>query len=333
MIWLLACTPEPAHLADSEAVLTFLAGQTGDEYRALADNAAKLATDSTTYCTSLDDLGAPRTSWLGSRAPLKRAEVVQFGPMVEYPLRLKPKLDDWPVIEDAVEELIAGEDDLSVEAFGARGTAVRGLPVAEYLLWTDAEWTTRRCEALEGVTGDIVVSADQLVAAWDDEWSWRLTEPDAWPDDAYDSRQEVVDEWVNRMGFTVENIRATKLGKPVGDSSGGEPQPDTLESRYSGTSLTDARNALAGVHAVWAGDPGIRDLVQDRDVASNIDALFGEAIEKLAAVPDPLEDTITSNPEAVAAAQALLLDLQVAIQVDLASALSVTITFNDNDGD
>ena len=68
-------------------------------------------------------------------------------------------------------------------------------------------------------------------------------------------------------------------------------------------------------------------------MVEDIDALLSTSATRLAEVPDPLEQTISLEPELVVRAQEALLALQVAIQVDLAQALGVTITFNDNDGD
>ena len=294
---------------------------------------------------STDTLESARAAWWSAREPWKRAEVIQFGPVVEYPDRLGPKLDDWPVNADGVEELIAGEGALDQAAFDVMGTATRGLPVVEYLLWERGADTldaltadARRCDALAGAAADVAANAKRLEDAWRTTWLARLSTPEADPDDAYDTVQDVVDEWVNRMAFTVENVRSTKLGKPVGDSSGGEPQLDAIESRYSTRSLTDARDALAGARDVWTGDvggdhPGISDLVDDPDLVERVDTLFDAAETRLAEVPETLEETVVLQPEVVARAQEALQALQVVLQVDVAQALGVTITFNDNDGD
>ncbi len=345
MIWLpllVGCTAPGDEGPDPRLdVLASLAEHVAlGHYHAFEQQAATLEAKATAVCAAVDatQLAATQAAWWDAREPWKRAEVIQFGPVVEYPERLGPKLDSWPVNAAAVEELVASTDALD---FAQLGSATRGLPVVEYLLWTEAETSlasdARRCAVLSGAAADVHTNAALLTQVWESTWMPALSDPV--PDeDAYDTPQAVVDEWVNRMAFTVENIRAEKLGKPAGDDSGGTPLPDTLESRTSARSLQDARDTLAGVQDVWTGDVGgdhlgVRDLLDDAELAARVDQLFDVAIERLERVPDPLEQTIVIEPEIVAYAQEALQALQVVIQVDLAQALGVTITFNDNDGD
>lgn len=314
----------------------------------LAARTEPMATAADTLCASpsADALAALQAAWWDAREPWKRSELVKFGPIVEYPDRLGPKLDDWPANAAAIEELVAGDGALDQAAFDAMGSSTRGFPVVEILAWGTGEdplaalsADPRRCAVLAGAAHDVHKNATRLVGAWTDPWLEIIGMPDASGDDMYDMPQDVVDEWVNRMVFTVENVRSTKLGKPVGDATGGTPQPDTLESRWSGRSLTDARDAITGVRDVWTGRVhggtlGLVDLVPEgSEVAARVEQALDAADERLAQIPEPLEATIASQPELVARAQEALQALQVAIQVDLAQALGVTIAFNDNDGD
>lgn len=345
-----ACSaPAESPNASRAEVVRALAEQVAQgHYAEFALKAAVMHELTTALCDHPDagTFAAAQAGWWAAKAPWARAEVIQFGPVVEYPERLGPKIDDWPVNEEAVEALIAGEDPLDVASFGLMGSATRGLPVVEHLLWPDDAdalaallATPRRCEALVGASGDVAISAERLVTVWREDWMLRVGQPSVDDGDAYDTVQDALDEWVNRMAFTAENIRGTKLGAPVGDKTGGEPQPDLLQSRPSGRSLTDARDALAGVQDLWTGGAaesplGVRDLLRDDPVlTAQLDALFETTDARLAELPEPLEDTILLQPELVARAQDALLALQVAVQVDLAQQLSVTITFNDNDGD
>ena len=72
-----------------------------------------------------------------------------------------------------------------------------------------------------------------LLEVYNSDYATELSAPQI-NDDAWDSPQDALDEWVNRVGFTLEDLRVEHLGKPVGDAAGGEPQPDTLESQPSG---------------------------------------------------------------------------------------------------
>ena len=343
-----ACGPDPdTALRETvmEAVATEVAlGQIKD-FEAKSKLMADAAADYCAQPDSLEQLSAVRNAWWEAKGAMKRFEIIQFGPIVEYPERIGPKLDDWPVNASAVEDLIEGEAALAVDDFSRMGTATRGMPVVEYLLWSRGDdssaffsGSTRACEALIGSSGDVSRSSALLTEVWSEQWVGRLTDPADHPDDAYASSHDVLEEWVSRMSFTVENIRKDKLGKPVGDAAGGEPQPDILESRYSQRSLEDAVDALLGVLDVWSGgewsERGVLDLLEeDWDGLASTTSLFEVSLQRTREIPEPLEQTINDEPEIVARAQEALLALQVALQVDLAQALSVQVGFNDNDGD
>ncbi|HCO13496.1 MAG TPA: hypothetical protein DIT46_04900 [Gemmatimonadetes bacterium] len=286
-----------------------------------------------------------RDAWWKARTPWKQSEVVQFGPVVEYPSRFGPKIDRWPVNASAVEDLVEGTSPLSQDDFDQMGVMTRGLPVIEYLLWAQGEDTVaeltanrRRCQVLAGVTADVMTNASRLVLVWRDDWIPEIVPPFSSMYGTYTSTGAVLNEWVNRMVFTVENIRLTKLGKPAGDQSNGKTLPGSLESRYSGRSLMDARDALDGVYVVWTGpteaeQTGVVTLGSDAALVERIEALFADAKARLAQVPEPLEQAIEDEPEQVALAQESLRALQVALQQDLTAAIGVTPTFNDADGD
>jgi len=319
------------------------------QYDAFVVETKAMAEAAVAFCASPDAAGLEtvRSAWLSAKTPWKRSEVVLFGPVVEYPLRLGPKLDDWPVKGSSVEKMVSGDSALDQEAFDGKGTATRGLPVAEYLLWSNESGAeplaaltgnVRRCEVLVGVTADVAMNAVRLREAWRDEWNPQVTTPESVDDGAYDTSQEVLDEWVNRMAFTVENIRVIKLGKPAGDDANGQIQPDIIESRLSGRSLADARDALQGVYWVWTGGDtadamGVRDLLQGSAVVPQLETLFQTAIDELAALPDTLEETLMANPETIVPAKKALTAIQTVIQGEVATSIGVNLKFNDADGD
>ncbi|MGD8859285.1 MAG: imelysin family protein [Myxococcales bacterium] len=298
-------------------------------------------------------LEATRDAWWHAREPWQRTEIVKFGPVEEYPERLGPKMDTWPIDADGIEGLVSGTLELDQAAFDGAGAKLRGYHVVEHLLWSSGDdveevvdalqQPQRHCDYLKGAAGDLAENAGRLLQAWQRDWQARLSHPEqADAGGMYATTQDVIDEWVNRMVFTVENVREMKLGEPLGDAAGGEPQLEALESAPSGRSLQDARDALRGVADVWDGASGsdagaerrgIRALVHDADLVAHIDASISQAQDALRSVPEPLSEAIVQAPQEVIAAQDALRELQVLLQVELSQALSVTITFNDNDGD
>lgn len=345
-----AGSPAGGRAARSAALIIDLhANLAQARYDRFAADSGALAEALTALCA--DPAGAPptpagveaaRAAWWTARGPWKQAELIRFGPTIEYPERLGPPIDTWPVEPAAVEALIAGEGPLDAAAFAAQGARARGLPVIEHLLWADGEATAarlgaepRRCAALIGLSGDLLSTAAALSAAWADPWGARLTAPAPGDGDRYDDVQDVVDEWVNRMAFTVEDIRGAKLGGPLGDGGGPRAQPALAESAASGRGLDDARDALAGVAAAWSGEDGLGviNLVDDDAVVARVQQRLDASAARLAALPTPLGQTVVEQPELVQQAQDALNTLQVSLQVELAPVIGVTVTFNDNDGD
>lgn len=307
----------------TDAVLKSLAEDVVAERYAALQDATMALSAGTESCETVTDMDAIKALWWAAKSPWKQMEVVLFGPVVEYPARLGPKIDDWPVNSRAITELLDSEDGLSAADFALKGSIHRGFPVIEHLLWTDPTHP-RTCEALKGATADLAANAATLSDAWASKWIPKMSEG-----------QAALNEWVNRMGFAAYNIRDTKLGKPVGDYTNGTPQPDTIESRPSGRSLTDARDALDGIQLIWTGqdDLGIRALLPDPSIQTRIDDILAVAIDRLASVPEPLEATIYTEPEVVDWAQTPLSELQVTIQRDVVIALNITVAFNDSQGD
>ncbi|MFT5585023.1 MAG: putative iron-regulated protein [Cognaticolwellia sp.] len=334
----LGCTGQDPTVLQEQVLADLASGFGSFQYAAFAVDSQVMADALRVACStpSPETLESAQQAWWAARSPWKRAEVIRFGPTIEYPERFGPKLDDWPVNASAVDELLAADTPLNFEDMG---TATRGLPVVEYLLWSEAPLVEGRpCETLEGAGEDVADNAAALSAEWQQTWVPWLSDPFDNPGGPWVLSQNGVDEWVNRLAFSAENVRATKLGKPAGDQNGGGLFLDGLESRYSARSTQDARDAIDGVALVWSGLDGalgVRDLlVDDPALVSQLDTLMAQCQQDAAALPEDLEGALVENDrDTLETAQACLLELQVAIQVDLAQALGVSIAFNDNDGD
>jgi len=308
------------------------------------------------FCAAPDAAGlvATQDAWHGVMAVWKQGEPGQFGPVWMEPWRVGPKVDFWPARPDNIQELLEDDYAVDAESVAAMGGVHRGLPVLDWLLFapgddtlaafTEAETARRRCDYLVGLTGDVANQLQLLHDAWSpdgENWLANYTAPG--PSHEYMSTREIMDEVVNRVIFSVENVRALKLGKPAGQDSGGTPQPGALESPQSGRTIENALDVLQGVDDRVRGDyagvdgPGLLDAIPDADKRADITAsyiaAYDAAVAAVSAIPAPLSETIYADPASVDLATEAVRDLQVVLQVDLAQALSVTIRFNDTDGD
>jgi len=336
-----ACAPTPIEDRRRDLLTSWGDSVIVAGYRELEVRAAALDGAVRAWCAtpSAAGLAAAREAWWQARAPWKRAEVFAFGPYRADPDRLGPRIDFWPARPDAVAAVLAGEGPVDAATLGA---PARGLPALELLLWMDGDPAGRRCAYLGALSADLEASARRLREAWDPaagNYVGQLTEAGRGSAD-YPSLQRALSEIVNRMGFTVENIRADKLGRPLGAGSGGVAQPDKAESIPSGRSLEDVRDSLRGIERLFYGDPaaaapGLTDYLdwRGRPMARRMRARLDAAYAALDAIPGPLTSAVMTSPAAVQAAMDRLGELQRLIQVDILGALSLTVAFNDNDGD
>jgi predicted lipoprotein len=322
-----------ADYAEFEELCVELAAKT----RALAEEPSE---------TTLEEA---RDAWLAARAPWKRTEVFAFGPYSEEPQRFGPKIDFWPARPETVEETLAGEDELGADSADRLGAPAKGLHALEFLLFepdTDVvaafEDDARRGEYAVTIADDLIVQAHALWEAWDPDHGNFLGELTGAGRSStrYDTLNRALGEVVNRMGYTLENMSAEKLKKPLGDSAGGVPQPDQVESPFSGRSLEDLRDNLRGIELLYFGseERGLLSLdayllARGRHLTESFRARLAAAEAALDAIPEPLEVAIESDPGSVRELMARLGELRRLIQVDVINALSLSVGFNDNDGD
>ena len=287
-------------------------------------------------------LEATQRAWHEARRPWKETEVFKFGPVADEPLRYGAKIDFWPARPDDVEAVLNTADELVVEDLGA---AAKGLPAIEYLLFAEGalesfEMQLRRHEYLQLLVSDLIVQAQALKEAWDPEGGNYLNElvNAGSSSEMYDTLSMALSEVVNRMAFTVENIRADKLQAGIG--SDGTPQPDNLESSFSGRSIDDILDNLRGIEVLYFGDTGqgigaLDAYLQHRGytLGGRMHSALGDSRGALERVDSPLSEAIVDQQDAVHEAIETLGVLQRLIQVDMIGALSLSVRFNDNDGD
>ena len=321
----------------------------GPGFRGFADSAETLARSAVAACPNLteDGLSDVRAKWHAMRQQWKYLEPFYFGPHRSPPGRIGQTLDFWPVRENKIIELLAGDFELTGENMQRQGAIVRGIPVLEYLLYAGEPDTVslftddpRRCLMMVAVAEDLHYLTERLRDAWlnpEEGYINTLLTPET---GEFMDPRGALGEIVNRMGFAIENIRRDRLGAPLGDKSGGSLQPDSVESRYSGRSIPDILDVLTAldrlVHGTGTeGEMSLADhpvLQSRRDIIDRFDAAMARSRNALNAIPMPLREHLTET-ELVRAAFDALLDVQRSIQGDFMNVLGLTLAFNDADGD
>ena len=282
--------------------------------------------------------------WWKTRKPWKELEILSFGPYKDYPLRLGPQIDFWPVRTDTVDDILADTTALSPESFYNSGVSTKGMPVIEYLLYDRSGSLLedpRFCSYLIAASYDLAIRANEMREAWDPNkgnYLAQLTKAGE-VDGAYETTEEALAEIVNRLGHTIENIRTDKLLKPLGLETG-TAQVAMLESRFSNRGLMDISDNLKGISTVYYGTDdglGIDDYLHDRgyDLDEEFDKRYTDIMQTVNIVSDsgPMQESIIISPESILYLSDQLGALQTLIQGDILGGMSLWLTFNDADGD
>ena len=316
----------------------------------LVDSASNTEAAVLNFCAAPDATGLEgvRESWKSLRSAWRQLEPFYFGPHSRIPTRYGRVLDFWPVRESKINELLASEDPIDGEIIGGKGAVVRGIPALEYILFgspadalLEMPPQNKTCLVAQAMSEDIHNLSRDLRNQWTsdpDRFSLALTEPES---GEFMDVRGALSEVVNRMGFTIENMRVDRLGTPLGDKVGGEQLlPDSVESRYSNHSLEDLRQVLVTIETLFEGSDiensyGLIDMPRIRSRQDIIDSFrqsLTAARAAINAIPEPLKESLDQT-QVVRSAYDRLGDLQRVIQGDVINVLGLSLAFNDADGD
>ncbi|CAM2069038.1 Imelysin family protein [Sulfidibacter corallicola] len=336
--------------------------QTGDQmiqgFDTFAAECGDLQTAAEAFRDQPDDvrLQELRDAWLAASRAWNTTETYQFGPVSDE--RWDNQAYFWPTRPNSVESVVAGSDVLDADHMVQLGTASKGLPAMEYLLFEagsvedtlarlrDGTDAARRRDYLVGIAVDLnrVAAQIQLIYAPEGQDYLEAWETARTGNDTFPSFQSALSVLVNQVVFRIEDVRNTKIGKPLGDDTGGEPRPETVEAPYSHTSLVLMRANLESSRAVIFGRLGGQDglglddylTFLNSNLGSSIDSQYDDifaAIDAIEAEGLTLTQAVTERSELVDALSERVRELIVLTKTDMAGVMGVTITFNDNDGD
>jgi len=236
----------------------------------------------------------------------------------------------------AVDELLAGEAPVEVEALRDAGAAVKGISALEVALFGEGsdELATaaggRRCTYLQSVTELGAEAAGEVLSDW--QGGYR----DDFVEGMDGDPQASLDLLVNELIFRATEVDDQGLRALV-EAESADELPASRADGPAAFRLAGLRANLEGIaEALDTEAEGLRlvDLVAARsaDTAERLDAATDDAVEAMAPLPDSVTDSF-SDPAAVADAHAAVEALKVLLATEVASQLGVTISFSDADGD
>lgn len=309
-------------------------------YRDLDEKSAELNDAMLAHCDapSAEKLETTKSAWRGARRALRRTAAFQFGPTEE--LRAPNNLDFWPVREDDVEDAITNAPAVIDDAWvGTLGSTQIGFPVLEYLLFQSGVDTPQRCAYASAVARDIARRAHELELAWE-KFAPELARAGE-GGSFIPSTKQGIDLALTSTNAALVELTDRTLARPLGEKSGGVPQPGECESRYSGDSILDYRAALQSVNSMWVGAPtgekgkGLTLLVRRKDIP--FDESVREKIalidERALAIDGPLSDEVVNDQQPVERTLEAARDLRRIMATEVVQVMGGTLGFTDNDGD
>ena len=313
--------------------------ETADRTALLAAALADLAAT-----PSPQTLTAAQAAWRAARVPWKQSEAFAFGPAMDE--RLAAAIDQ-AADPTRIDDELAGTAALTPAYVASLGANKKGFHAIEHLIFSPDDAATVAAFTSEARRRDyasslgIVIRDDtrRLAELWATDYVATLTLPGA-GNATFPTVKSVVDTLVNESVFLAELVADTRLGKPLGNASGGTPAPELEESGPSDNSLADMTASLQGIQAVYRGSRaeeagGIGALIASRSPALDreVETALAAALAAIAAVPRPFRVAVVSSRAEVEAAYAAVKELKILLATEVVATLGATLKFNDNDGD
>ena len=272
--------------------------------------------------------------WREMRHHWEQSEAFLYGPAEKH--TIDPHIDSWPLDYNAMNALLANEDQMQqIEEEGGAyvgdklGYALKGFHAAEYLLFEEGRphaCNLTKAEAiyLVGIVEDLVqqailledcwaggVSAEKEAVITDEEgesmsydenygeWFINASHP------SWKTYQAVAEQIVAGCVDIAGEVADLKLGNPYrGSDNGGDSE--YLESPYSRTSTTDFVDNIISIQHAYAGaksgDDCVADYVKKQNAELNTKVLktIDDAIAAIKAIQN-FETTAQNNPQVKAA--------------------------------
>lgn len=293
------------------------------------------------------NLETAQDAWYDARKYWESSEGFLWGPIDTQ--GYDPRLDDWPVNKIDLDNILAdGSIDVSNQGvIDQLETTVKGFHTIEYMLFNDGTGNedsngcgqaqagsfqcaanilaalsdSRRASYLRGIAQNVDAVADLTLNAWLASSGSFVTEvTDAGQGSSiYLSQSALVEEIVQGAIGIADEVSAGKLGDPFGANN-----PLTVESKFSGNSLTDfqynirsIRNLYCGVQSVGtesavnacnsSSNRGLADLVSEVDAVLHEDMLaaIDAAVGAIADIPGPYYTAVVAAESNAATAQVI----------------------------
>jgi len=321
-------------------------------YSALSEKMNLLQQAATDFTATPDNtkLVVLQTAFKNAYLSWQKCSAFEFGPAMQVSLRMS--VNTFPTDTVQIQSNISsGSYNLET----ADNIDARGFPALDYLLHKRSGNNTEVLECFTTNTDaqawkdyllDLVSNTRILVDTVKNNWestggNYLATFISNDGTDAGSSLGELV----NQLNYDYEQLKNARIGIPVGKQTLGIALPEKCEAYYAGYSVELALEHTNGIKNLYLGAGDVDGIGLDEYLIA-LDAKHGNgqlsdaiktqldlAIAALQNVPDPLSETVISNPAIVNTAYTEIQKGVVLLKTDMPSALSVLITYQDGDGD
>lgn len=327
-----------------EAVLATIDRVIVPTFAAAVTAAERLAEATRTLAASgdADALVAVRAAYAGAKDAWERAEALCLGPASLQRFRV----DFWPTRSATIARAIAGAGPLDPAAVAAMGSAAKGFPALDWLLFDGAEAdlladARRRAYAAAAAAAlheDLTTMAAQWDQADPDVRLGLVANSGGLMAERADA-QLALDGLVNMLIAGLGRGIRDQVEKPLGADKGKGPRPQSVESPGARRGLRDLAGNLAGFAAAVgtvADAPSLASLLDARvpGSADGLIAAIATAQAQAAALRDAdLAVLVVEEPARLDPLISALRALRTTTRTQVTAVLGVTIHFGDSDGD
>lgn len=212
----------------------------------------------------------------------------------------------------------------------------QGFPALNYLYFGNDALTqmdSKRAKYINDLLARMKTLLDQVATDWN---GYRAT----FVGNTQTSSGSPIANIVNQLSYQLDLLKGPRIGWPLGKQSNGTIFETKCEAYYAGISMALAIENLNSVKRLYTGNnvsgKGLSDYLialNQSTLNSDILAQFDLALATLKAIPDPLSNTLLTNPTKVDEAYKEIQKLVTLMKTDVASATAVQISYADNDGD
>ena len=258
------------------------AGQSLDaDFASLKNSIDTLVDDIQKNCDGINVTEAEVETWQGqwntAMSDWMALQYLSLGPLASsrriqvWPTTLTAKTNTFPATSSKITAVLAGADDLAVEANWNRGREYQGLQALEYVLFTQDDDATkftateRRCEYAKAAGAhlkvwaqDIIDGSQDIIAQhWQgsDGFEQNFANPGA-ASTPYASAKDLQQDWLTDYVSGFENLKKEKLEQPLGWDEGAclksesssdktfKSLPEMVEAPFSQQSMSLAISQL-----------------------------------------------------------------------------------------